>query len=91
MTGFANLSPRDGEIYNEGLEEGRAESEAQIAALQSEKDALREALGNLIEIESRDNAGDPDRIATDTWRNKVWITARLLLSAPASGEPARKP
>lgn len=46
---------------------------------------MYEALECLVEIERRDNLTDPDLIATDEWRERVWVKARAAI-AKAKGE-----
>lgn len=70
--------------FGEGRKVGRAESEAQIAALQAERNALREALAGV----GAAHLNAPLLLGCLCDWCKV---TRNLLSTPASGEPARKP
>ena len=40
---------------------------------------VRAALHDLVDIHTRDLSGDPDRTATDQWRENAWVNARLVL------------
>jgi len=86
--------------WHGAFEAGRAESEAQIAALQLERDALRELLWlNHAQYTPYVHApygddGEKQCCGIDFKRWSVEeIQAHLdrRLSIPASGEPARKP
>jgi len=41
---------------------------------------LSEALKAVVEIDERDETGDPDRIATESWREEAWTKARAVLA-----------
>lgn len=47
---------------------------------------LVDALKNLVEIDKRDNKGDPDYLATDRWRHEAWRNAYTAL---ANAEPVQ--
>jgi len=63
--------------------------EAKLAALQSERDALREALLELVH--QIDLSGAIDDHGHELKNLEALRVARNELSIPASGEPARKP
>ena len=46
---------------------------------------LLKALEDLIDMNERDERGDPDYLATDSWRAEVWLNARNKV-AQAKGE-----
>jgi hypothetical protein len=56
-----------------------------IERLEAEKADLLEALENLVEMDRRDNTGDPDMTATDRWRHEAW---RNAYTAIAKARPA---
>jgi hypothetical protein len=62
----------------------RRESQANAFLIAAAPDLL-DALSELVVIADRDNAGDPDRTATDNWRKKVWSIAREAITK-AKGE-----
>ncbi len=54
--------------------------------IEAERDAAREALADLVEIERRDNLTNPTMTATDWFREQAWDRARKALSdTPAPG------
>ena len=48
-------------------------------------DFLIKAVEDLLDIERRDSTGNPDLIATDTWREKAWSNVRAAISAMTDG------
>ena len=59
--------------------------QAEVNRLEAINADLLEVLGNLVEIDRRDNTGDPDTIATDRWRHEAWSHAYAIV-ANAEGE-----
>lgn len=49
--------------------------------------ALRKALADLVEINRRDEKGDPDFLATDWWRDEVWENANKTLTFLSNDRP----
>ena len=55
-------------------------SDGEIERLKATNAELLEALGNLVEIDRRDNTGDPDMIATDRWWHEAWSNAYAVIA-----------
>lgn len=75
------------DAFTSGWDAKASESEAQIAALQSERDALREASKHAHDLYVLDVEEDGYGVQFDAAMDNL----KRVLSTPASGEPARKP
>jgi hypothetical protein len=62
---------------------GQAE---RIAELEAQNAALLKALEHLVEINRRDEIGDPAKLATDIWRNRAWGNAKNTIAKAEASE-----
>ena len=61
------------------------EQAKKLERLQDTNAVLLEALRNLVDIQLRDERGDPDYLATDEWREEALMIAKSAI-AKAKGE-----
>ena len=58
----------------------RDTAEAQVDRLEVINAELLEALRDLVEINRRDDTGDPELTATDRWRHEAWSNAYDIIA-----------
>ena len=89
---FESWTQSGAEISLHGaFEAGRVEGEAQIAALQLERDTLREWLQKIASIHECDCECNDENCCARVGEPCPECYAKAALSTLASGEPARKP
>ena len=54
--------------------------EAEVKHLEAINAELLEALRDLVEINRRDDTGDPELTATDRWRHEAWSNAYDIIA-----------
>ena len=58
-----------------------------IERLEASNAELLEVLGHLVEIDRRDEKGDPDMLATERWRHEARAAAYAIVERLGKAQP----